>query len=301
MKKSLLLVPFSWLLTTAICSASESLLWVGYNQNTTDFFKDASSQIKPTGVILGMSTEISENWGVTLSYGDFEGDTSATVFENNQVTLVNSGKTSSTSSGVSFNWFEDDYGLTFSYAQIDNKENSLTRLPLVEEEIIGDDQVFSASYDSFIDVDNWSFGWSLGTQFAKSSVTVEDVVGTTPPIMIDAKFDSDSVSFFIDLDFSFPIKKESYSMTPKFTLSWTSEISNSGDEVVTITRGDERKIFNQLSDRLGTTFRTPDSGFWETALDIEWDNGWGATLAYGQSIAADINVDSLSFDVSVAF
>ncbi len=281
--------------------AGESLFWLGYTQNSTDFFNNSSSQIKPAGVIFGLSTEISEDWAVTLSYGDINANTSDTVFENNQIRLENTGDTASTAAGISFNWLADDFSLTFSYSQIDNTENSTTRLPLVVEEIVGDDQVFSASYDRFITFENWNFGWSLGTQFIQSSITTQAVIGANPPTRIDADFDSESISLFMDFDVSFPIEKETYKITPKFTLSWTSELSNSGDELVTVTRGDERRTFNQLNDRFGTTFRAPDSGFWEVGLEFEWDNGWGATLAYGQSIASDLNIDSFSFDVSVAF
>jgi len=296
MKKILLLC-----LLSPFCSSSESLLWIGYNQNSSDFFGDGSSEINPDGILIGWSTEISENWALTLSYGDYKGDVSTTIFENNQVSLVNQGNTSSNAVSVSLNWLADDYGLSFSYSQIDNEENSLTRLPLVEEQVIGDDQVLSFSYDSIVDLQSWIFGWSIGTQFSQSSVNVHDVVGADNPIIIDAQFESENISAFIDLDFSFPIKKTNYILTPMFTLSWATDISSSGDELVTVIRGDQRQTFTQLNDRLSTTFRTPDSGFWEVAIEIEWDNGWGTTLAYGKSIAADTDTDSFLLDLSVAF
>jgi len=301
MKNTVLLVSFTLLLHTPMSFAGESLLWIGYNQNSSDFFGGGSSEINPDGTLIGLSTEISENWALTLSYGDYKGDVSTTIFENNQVSLVNQGNTSSNAASVSLNWFADDYGLSFSYSQIDNEENSLTRLPLVVEQVIGDDQVLSFSYDSIVDLQSWIFGWSIGTQFSQSSVTVHDVVGADNPIIIDAQFDSENISAFIDLDFSFPIKKSNYILTPMFTLSWATDISSSGDELVTVIRGDQRQTFTQLNDRLSTTFRTPDSGFWEAAIEIEWDNGWGTTLAYGKSIAADTDTDSLLLDISVAF
>jgi len=296
MKKILLLC-----LLTPFCNSSENLLWVGYNQNKSDFFGDGLSNIKPSGTTIGWSTELSDNWVITLSYGDYEGDVSTTIFENNQVRLINQGNTSSNASSVSLNWLADDYALSFSYSQIDNEENSLTRLPLVVEQVFGDDQVLSFSYDSIVDLESWIFGWSVGTQISESSVSVHDVVGSDTPIIIDAQFDSENISAFIDLDFSFPIKKTNYILTPMFTLSWATDISSSGDELVTVIRGDQRQTFTQLNDRLSTTFRTPDSGFWEVAIEIEWDNGWGTTLAYGKSIAADTDTDSLLIDISVAF
>jgi len=290
-----------WCLLSPLSMAGESMLWLGYNQNTTDFFGDGNSQIKPDGTTIGFSTELSDQWAVTISYADFNGNTTETVFENALLTLDNFGETSSTSKAVSFNWIGDDFSLTFTYSQFNNDDKSLTRLPLVLEDISSDDKVYSASYDRLTELGSWEFGWSLGTQFAKSSVTSNAVVGENPPLRIAAEFNNESVSAFLDLDFSYPIKQQSISITPKFTLSWAAELSNSGDQLVTVTRGDVQQRFTQLNDRLTATFRTPDSGFWETAIDVEWDNGWGATLAYGQSIAADIDVDSISFEISVAF
>ncbi len=284
-----------------LSKATENLLWVGYNQNSTDFFDGDDSQIKPDGIVFGYSRELTERLALTLSLSDFKGDVSAVAFENDQISLFNSGETESSLVGVSLSWLGDDFGLTFSFSQIDNTENSTVRLPLVVEKINGDDQILSFSYDNFMSSAQWNVGWSLGAQYALSEISLTDLISTNPVTEINAEFDNESWSAFVDLDFSYPIELESLLVSPQFTLSWAWELASSGDELVTISRNGRTVSSNSLNDRLATTFRTPDSGFWEMAVGFEWRNGWGATLAYGQSIAADQDIDSISFDVSVAF
>ncbi len=291
---------FCFLLTTTLAKANENLLWIGYNQNSSDFFVDADSEIKPDGVFIGFSTQIYDNTALTLSYSDFQGDTSTTFFENNATRIVNSGKVESKSFGISFSWLSENYGLTLSYGQLDNNESSLTRLPLIVEDVEGDDKILSLSYDRFFSKNDWGLGWSLGTQYALSDVQVHDLIGNDPFIEIDGQFDSKSWSVFTDIDISLRFKSDSMVISPRLSLSWNWEISNTGDELIIISREGLRRTFNQLNDQQNTTFRTPDSGFWELGVDFDWDN-WGASLGYGQSIAADQDVDSISFNINLSF
>ncbi|TQV84918.1 autotransporter outer membrane beta-barrel domain-containing protein [Aliikangiella coralliicola] len=280
--------------------AYNSTLWIGYTLNRSDYFDDRNSEIKPDGLNLGISQLFADQWQIALSYGDFEGDGTWPT-DRNGSDVLERAETKSQAVGLSASWLTEDFNLSLSYSEIENNERSLSRGPLVLELVEGKDKVFSFSYDDYFDGELFTFGWSLGIQHSDSLNRTRQTSLNEPVTVASAQFDQTSWSSFVDLDISHWFENDDFSWAPQLTLSWAWEISSSGDPLLVISRGDERRVFTQFNDRLMGTFRTPDSGFWELSFNFDWHNDWSSSLAYGKSISAEEDLESLSIDIGFSF
>ncbi len=59
-------------LTRSYASSYDNSIWVGFNQNKTDFFGDGQQNFKPEGTSFGFSHQLSSSWQVAFDYGELE-------------------------------------------------------------------------------------------------------------------------------------------------------------------------------------------------------------------------------------
>lgn len=280
--------------------ATNHILWLGHGQNESDYFGDGVSVIKPNGQNIGYGYSLNDAWQFSLSYGESEGD-GRWVVPGVDIRLFNLAETESKFYAASASWIQTDYSISIAYSKIENEERALTRAPTIVEAIDGKDKAFAINYDRFYASEAWTYGISLGLQYADSTNTTVQTIFTTPQTIAGSRFDETSWSTFIDLDIAYWFEHESFSWAPQLTVSRNWEVSSNGEPLIVLTRGDERRVFTQFNDRFVNSFRKTDSGFWEVSLQFDWLNDWSTSVAYGKSLSTDVDVTSFSFDVSVAF
>ena len=282
---------------------AQTLLWLGYAQNQSDYFGDGRSQLEPAGGSFGISYEISEQWQMSLSYAEFEGDGNWPVvgmgMDFSQVN--NSARSESNLGALSFSWVQPDYSLSLAYSQAENSDRALLRFPLSVEGVEGEDKVLSLSWDNFAEHKEILLNWSLGVQYSDSENRSLQVFFTDPATTAATAFDQTSWSSFLELSASHWVEQQLFSWAPQLTLSWNWELDSSGDPVIVVNRGDQRHIFTQFNDRIDGGFRAPDSGFWELAFNFDFHNDWSAQIAYSKSLSVDSQIEGFSFDISVLF
>lgn len=281
--------------------ANNHILWIGHGQNELDYFEDGSSTLKPDGQNIGYGYSLNDEWQFSLSYGESEGDGRWPTPNTDLNNLFNLAETESKFYAISASWIQTDYSVSVAYSETENNERALTRLPLILEIVSGEDKAFAINYDRFYADEAWTYGFSLGLQYADSDNRTVQTFFTDPVTIAGSQFDETSWSTFIDLDIAYWFEQESFSWAPQLTLSRNWEISSDGDPLIVLTRGDERRVFTQFNDRFENSFRTPDAGFWELSLQFDWLNDWSTSIAYGKTVSTEVDVTSLSFDVSVAF
>ena len=299
-KKSVFLVSL-FLSVPTTCVANDNTLWLGYTQTSTDYFDDGNSTIKPGGFTLGYSRTFSDEWILSFSYGELDDGQRWSLQNPDLPNAFNQAEIDTKMAGVNLSRQFENYALSLSYGEVENRERALSRLPLIAEEIQGEDKFASLSIDDYFDFNDVFLGWAFGVQYSDNKNLTRQVFFTDPVTITGAQFDQETWSSYIDLDISRWYEYESFSWAPQFSLSWNWEISSSGDPLFVVTRGDERRVFNQFNDRLMGSFRVPDSGFWELSANFDFLNDWSSSIAYGQSISTDSDIDSISIDISLAF
>jgi|GEM_PF-2206753 len=302
---------FSLIIASAQAVADEedssSLIWTNINQNKYDYFGYGNSEIKPISHSVGLSQQLSPSWTAALSYSEFDTDTQWLVNRATTSRLYNQADIDSNSLSVSFNWQSDSYGLTLSLSNIDSNEFSVLH-SLRESDIIKTSTVSehnyrasSFSYDKSFIFEQWAFDWTIGIQHSKNEISsniLKENTTQTAPLEI-TQLDESIWSGYIDIGLSYWVESESFSWSPQLALSWNWEVSNNND--FTSLRESRRVNPLQSNSRLDNTVRSPDSGYLELAIYFDWHNNWSTTLAYSQSLSSDIDFDSLSFDIAVAF
>lgn len=288
-------------LVSSNCYANDALIWIGYNQTSSDFWGDNRTDFKPDGQSIGFSYLFNDTLDVGYSYGKIEGRQSWQIPGVDNPNILDEGESESESHSLSATWLFEEYSLSFSYSDIQSEERALIRFPIVGEITVTDDKVFSLSYDDFYSLEQTTFGWSLGIQYADTDNSNLQVFLSDPIASIATRLNQTSYSLFSDLDVSYDIEYDSMTLTPQFAVGWNFELSSDGDPLILFTRGDERTFFNQFNDRLVNNFRTPDAGFWDLSANLDLHNGWNIGLAYSQTISAPIDTSSVSFDISLAF
>lgn len=281
--------------------ASNHLLWLGHGQNELDYFADGMSSFKPDGQNVGYSYSVNDAWQMSLTYGESKGDGQWPVENNDLNNRFNLAETDSKFYAISASWLQTDYSISLAYSETENSERALTRLPNILEAIEGEDKALAINYDRFYANEAWTYGFSLGLQYADSHNITVQTFFSNPITIAGSQFDETSWSTFIDLDIAYWFEQTSFSWAPQLTVSRNWEISSDGEPLIVLTRGDERRVFTQFNDRFINSFRTPDSGFWELSLHFDWLNDWSTSIAYGKTISTEIDVTSWNLDLSVAF
>lgn len=282
--------------------ALESGVWLGYQQEQKDYLDDNNSPITNKGSNIGGSFEITNNWQVSLSFSKSKGEASWSVADFNSTKATNTAKIESQASLFKLIWLSDDYSLSFGYAESEFDEQALTRQPLVSISIEGKDKIYSFAYDAQNDVDNWLFNWGLGIQYADISNNSSQTNFTDPKTYIKNQFNETSWGAFIDLGIAYWFEAENFAWTPQFTVSWNAEISNDGNPYLVIAHGGKKYRFAQNSNlHQADTFRQPDSGFWQASVMLMWSENWTSTIGYSETISAEVESESLAFDLSYSF
>ncbi len=291
------------LLASSTVYANESSVWLSYSQTKFDFFSDGNSELKPDGMTIGFTHQITPEWEIALNYGESEDQGVFFPIDSNNMNmdLANQAQNDSSSAGLSIAWLQDDYSLTLSYTETNNSQKSLTRFPTNFQATSSDDQIISLSFDKSMQWKNWILGWGLGSQFIRSQTDVTNRILAQQETTLRGQFDLETLSAFADLDISYWVIHENFSWAPQISLSWSWELSSKGDQTVAAIRNDERLFNNRLGDQLFDSFRTPDSGYWTAGFAFDWQNKWSATLSFGKSIAAEINDQTLAFDIRYFF
>ncbi|TQV75204.1 hypothetical protein FLL45_09705 [Aliikangiella marina] len=283
------------------CKADNALVWIGYNQTSSDFWGDGRSDFKPDGESIGVSYLFDDTIDVAYSFGKIKGQESWPIAGVNNPNVTDRGESESESHSLSLTWLLEDFSLGFTVSDIQSEERTLIRFPIVAEITVTDDQLVSLNYDDFYSDDKTTFGWSVGLQFADSKNDNLQVFFTDPATSIATRFNQKSYSLFSDFDISYDIESESITFTPQLSVGWNFELSSDGEPLILLTRGDRRTLLNRFNDRITNSFLIPDSGYWNLSTNLDLHNGWNIALAYGKTISAPIDTTSISFDISLAF
>jgi len=281
--------------------ANNHNLWLSYTENKADYFGTGASSLKPTGSSIGYSLTFAEAWQVSLSYGESDGEGRWLIEGFDNPDFFDAAETKSESKSISLGWLGEDFGLDFTYGELESSERALTRIPIIAEGTDSEETIYSFSYNDFDGVDDWLFGWSFGLQYIDSESDNLQVVFIDPITSVATRFNQTSYSAFADFDISHSFEYDAFTVWPQLTVSWAAEISSDGEPLVLLTRGDQRVFVSQLNDRFINTFRTPDSGFWDLSLNFDWHNNWSTSIAFGKTISAPTDTQSITFDISVVF
>ena len=281
--------------------ANQNSLWLGYTQNQSDYFGDGQSAIEPAGYNLGYSRMIGDDWQFAIGYGESDGKGRWPLVDIDRRDLVNGADTESQSASLSVSWLGESYSISGSYSEIENTEKALTRVPTIAEITVAKDKVLSVSYDTFTDHEAWLFGWSIGLQYAESDSDNLQIYFVEPVTSVATRFNQTNLSLFTEFDISHEFDEASFTWYPTLRFGWNSGIDNSGEPLILLTRGDERRLFTQFNDRFINGYRTPDSGYWDLSLNFDWHNDWHTSIGYGRTLSASIETSSVTLDISLDF
>ncbi len=299
MNKKFIITILIWIAFHQAIQAGDNLLWIGYNQIQSDYFSDGNSTIKPDGINFGYIGDISEQWQISVNYGKYTGEGVWPI--DDYPGVFDQAETESQSVGLGLTWSADDYSISISYAQQENTEDAITRMPRVVENVNAEDRIYSVSYDNFVDFEQWIFSWGLGTQYADSKNRTHQTYQRDPVVETDVHIDQTSWSVFLDLDIGTSYEFDNFSFLPTMSLSWNSELSTSGEPLRIVSRKGEIRVFTQFDYNKNNIFRIPDSGLWLMAFTFDWQNNLSTSITYGQNFSAEIDVSSWSLDVSIEF
>ncbi len=306
--KSMILfsVCFLWLVFAPFIQASENnSLSIGVGKIKTDYFGDNASPITSDSQLVSFSHQFSDAWQVQLDYEKIDGNGRWLNVDSAVVDRFNQAETESNTLGFSVHWQNDDYGLNLSYSDVDTEDRSITFFPSILESVNSDDKIVSFSFEHSIlfevsDSDNiWNFDWSLGIQYAQFDITILDVV--EPAINIETLIEQSNLSGYVDLNLSYWIEQAEFYWSPYLAFSWNSEFSSSGEQLILISRGEQRQLIDEPSSRFSSSFRTPDSGSWNTGISVFWQNGWSVDVSYGETLGTEIELENLMVNLSVSF
>jgi len=295
------------LLSAPLHANENSVLSIGLGQSQTDYFGDNVSPINSDSQRVSYSHQIFNAWQIELNYEKIEGDGRWLNADSIAIDRFNQAQTTSDTLGFSVLWQNDDFGLDFSYSDVSTDDRSVTFFPAILESVSSDDKIVSFSFNHSILFDQkagdniWNFDWSLGTQYAQFDVAIRDVVILESPINVDTLIEQSNLSGYIDLNISYWIETPDFYWSPYFTVSWNREFSSSGERLVQISRGAQRQLIDEPSSRFSSSLRTPDSGSWNLGVSIFWQNGWSVDIAYGETVATEIELENLVVNLSVSF
>jgi len=284
-----------------------SLVSIGFSQSSSDYYADGASEIKPNNYSLSMVQQISSNWVIGFDYGKKQGDGRWLNQDDLQIDLFNQAKIDSKSLGISAVWLGDSFDLNFSIGSGNSQDISRSVLPSIEEVVDIDDKTFDISIDKSIELSSengenyWEFDFGLGVQYARVDLSISDRINIDPPTMIDSQISQTNLSALLDFSVTYRFEETHLTWAPFLSASWNAELSANGEQVVLISRGDEVRTSDQLTERFATSFRIPDSGFWSAGLNVSWDNGWSSDLSYARNVSTNYKLERVSFAVSVIF
>ena len=287
--------------TSFATKANQNSLWLGYTQNESDYFGDGNSSIEPSGYNLGYSRILGDAWQISVGYGESDGKGRWPIVGFDALDLVDGADTESKNISLGVSWVGDSFALSTVYSEAENTERALTRIPTIAEIIVANDKVLSFSLDDFTENQDWFFGWSLGLQYAENDFDNLQIFFVEPVTSVATRFDQTNWSFFAEADVGRDFVMDSFTISPLLRLGWDWGISTSGDPLVLLTRGDERRLFTQFNDRFISGYRIPDSGYWDLSVTFDWHNDWRTSVGYGRTISAPIATSSITLDLSLDF
>lgn len=293
---------------SAQTQASENnLLSIGLGQSETDYFGDNASPITSNSQSVSFLHQFSDVWQLELNYEKIDGDGRWLNADSIAIDRFNQAETTSDTIGFSVLWQQDDIGLNFSYSEVSTDDRSNTFFPAILESVSSDDKIISFSFNHSILFDEsvggniWNFDWSLGTQYAEFDVAIHDIIVVEPLVNVDTLIEQSNLSGYVDLNISYWIEEPGFYWSPYFSLSWNKEFSSNGEQLILISRGEQRQLIDEPSSRFSSSFRTPDSGSWNMGVSVFWQSGWSIDIGYGETLATEIELQNLAVNLSVSF
>lgn len=294
-------------LSTQVQASENNLLSLGFGQTDTDYFGDGASPIQSDSRTISYSYQFSDVWQVALNYENIEGSGGWFNRDSILVDRFNQAESKSKTLGFSVLWQRDDIGLNLSYSDVSTDDLSVTFFPAILESVSSDDKITSFSFNQSILFDEnnhgniLNFDWSFGVQYAQFDVAIHDIIVVDPSVNVDTLIDQSNLSTFIDFNVSYWIENSNFYWSPYFAISWNKEVSSNGDQLLLISRGEQRQLIDEPSSRFSSSFRTPDSGSWSVGISIFWQNGWSMDVGYGETLATEIELQNLMISLSVSF
>ncbi|WP_196137233.1 hypothetical protein [Aliikangiella sp. G2MR2-5] len=278
-----------------------SSIWLGGSISQYDYFSRYPSETRPDGFSLGASHFVNEDWMLSASINKQSAKEVWQVDFGDLGVLSSGAETETKAYAIGVSWFAEDFALSATYSQIDTVERALSRVPAIIESLESDDSALSFSYDSSTGMDSWILDYSIGIQYLETKSFSRQAFIGEPPTVAAADYDPKSWSLYLDLTMSYWMEQDSFSWAPSFSFGWTAEVSTDGEPVIVIARGEERRLLTRVSDQLLDSFRIPDSGYLEFALNFDWENNWSSSFSINQTLSSEPDILSLDIDVGFSF
>ncbi len=297
-------------------STAEELnsLYYSIGESKSNYFDPEASRtpsvFRPTSESLGYSRQIKEDWMLSVSYEKVRGK--GEWFSGIPVSreLYNKASSRSTTWQISMDWFAeetDDFDWNLSFAKVDTQDQSLFFRPEINEELSSDDQVFTFSFGKTLEFEEdfsnalWTFEWTLGTQFASLDVHLIDQVALENPIEVDAVFNQQSWTGFVDFNLTYWQVEALVVWGPYLGFSWNSELQLSGDLSVVVSNEQRSISLDEAGGRYSKAFRTPDSGRWQVGLQFIFDSGTNLNFNYAQDFSTASELEILEVVIGYSF
>lgn len=284
-----------------------NFLTIGVGRISSDYFGNESDTIGSTHKAYSFAHQLSDQWLLEVSHQSEKGNESWLVRDGAVINVNDTAEIESKSIGLAAAWQGEEFGLSMRFSKGDSTENAEFFLPHIQDSLASDEEVVSLSYDQTIDFGDilgkniWSFDWSIGFQYAKFDLTIDERIFTDPIIDINNKLSQSSTSGYTDVGLSYWIGHQSFAWTPHISLSWNWEISNSGEELVIVSRGDQQIVLDDPGVRFSNSYRTPNSGAIDLGIDFAWESGINTNIGYGRDIDSEFESEKIYVDITVAF
>jgi hypothetical protein len=288
-------------------ASEDNAVSIGLGQTSSDYFANGLSPIRPQSRSISYSRQLNDNWMVDAGFEWVEGDGQWLSRDGGLLDRYEQAETQANAINLAAVWQRESYGLGISFASIKSEERSLSLQPAVFETLSSSDKGINFSVVKSIEFsqnpngDRLSLDWSLGLQYAMFDIKILDRVNTKPPTNVNTNINQTSLSAYVDIEISYWIENSYFAWSPFFSVGWNTSISESGEQLILISRGDVERVVDRPSARFNSSIKIPNAGIWEMGISVMWDAGWMARLNYSQDIATEFDLQRINLEISTFF
>lgn len=302
-----LLIAYFCLPTAHINAEQNNSLTVLLGQSSNDYFEEFPSSLDTETKGFVYAYSFSDSLTISVSTQESDGNGRWLATERDNFSTYNRAETELKSYALSSSWSGEIYTFDASFNNSEAREQSLSWLPRVVEQLNSDTNVFdfsvsrSVDWLKFSDANQLSFDWSIGLQHADFEAEIIDVIGTEAQLIVSSDIQLKQLSSFVDVGLSWWLEHSNMAWSPYVSLNWNFELDTTGQQSVILSRGGDARPVNLLDGRFTNEINIPDSGEWQLGLALLFDSGWSIDLSYSQTVSTDYPTDKMFASVSVFF